>query len=545
MHIVSWIVSAIAFVVCLFFQRKYFKETKENRGRFSGFFEKTEKYGTEEKNTTSGEFLTQLKPVGKKGSDLNVLIEEINHYVMKTKGTTDFSVIQNKVERKLNMRYDQSVAKLSFPTYIGLMGTFLGVFMGIFMFILSFDSASGITDNSIKNLLVGVLVSMSTSLVGLLLTTWNNAKAGEARKKIEEDKNEFYDFVQTELMPSLDVSMVAAITKLHETVDRFEPAFDKVINRFQTTFDNCTQAFGKSFEKNVIAVANAVDVMGRNMDKINQNINLQEKLLSTLKSGELVQGLDRYIEASNNFVSITQSLNKFEEARRMMLAATQEAINIQNAYSDSLKIPREVAVRINQILDRIKDFEDNVNRVGDMMNRREVLGNDVVNAIEDQLKGISKKGKIADKYLEIADGKLEDLYKEQTQVISEMNKHYKAALERHMDEFEKMIECQTTELKKRYDAFMKAIEERLSIEVVSQEFIKLRKLDDIDVKMADVSKRVPTSDDVQKAIEKAVQKTVQGAVQPIKQELEEIKQDIKKQIEESKTGVFGGLFGRH
>ena len=533
MHVVSWIVSAIAFVVCFFFQWRYFKETAMYRELFSGFFNKTEDYGTEEKSTEGGETLTQLKPVGRNGSDLNGLIEEINHYVMKTKGTTDFAVIQNKVERKLNMRYDQSVAKLSFPTYIGLMGTFLGVFMGIFMFILGFDSAGGISDTSIKNLLIGVLVSMSTSLVGLFLTTWNNAKAGEARKKIEEDKNEFYDFVQTELMPSLDVSMVAAISKLHQTVDRFEPAFDRVINRFQTTFDNCTRAFGDSFEDKVLVVANAVDVMGENMDKINENIDLQKKLIDTFKGDELVHGLDRYIEASNNFVSITQSLNKFEEARRMMLMATQEAINLQNAYSDSLQVPREIAVRINQILDRIKEFEENVNRVGGMMNRREILGNDVVNAIEDQLKGISKKGKIADKYLEMADGRLENLYTQQTKVISEMNRRYKEALEGHMEGFEKMIERQTEDLEKRHNDFMKAIEERLAIKDVRQEFVNLGKLKDIDGKVAEVSKRVPTVDDVQRA--------VQGVVQPINQELDEIKQYIKKQTEKHKSR---GLFGR-
>ena len=92
-------------------------------------------------------------------SDLNELIKEINNYVVKTKGTTDFSVIQNKVERKLNMRYDQSMSLLSFPTYLGLMGTFLGVFLGITMFISGFDNAGNISDDSIKNLLSGVLVS--------------------------------------------------------------------------------------------------------------------------------------------------------------------------------------------------------------------------------------------------------------------------------------------------------------------------------------------------------------------------------------------------
>lgn len=533
------IISFVAFGLCLCFQLKYFFETIRQRELYYHFFKKKQPYDVSLIEINK-EVYTQLVQVGEENSDLNLLIEEINHYILKTKGTTDFAVIQNKVERKLNMRYDQSVAKLSFPTHFGLMGTFLGVFIGVLMFIIGFDSTNGITDNSIKNLLEGVLVSMLTSLCGLGLTTWNNARAGEARKKIEEDKNEFYDFIQTELMPSLDVSLVAAITKLHYTVDRFEPAFDRVINRFQDTFDNCTKAFGSTFEQNVKAVASAVDVMGKNMDKINENIDLQERLLATLKSGELVQGFDRYIEASNNFVSITQSLNKFEEARRMMLAATQEAINIQNAYSDSLQIPREVAVRINQILDRIKEFEENVNRVGGIMNRREILGNDVVNAIEDQLKGISKKGKIADKYLEMADGRLEDLFTQQTRVISEMNSRYKEALEGHIEGFEKMIERQTEELENRHKEFMKAIEERLAIEDVRQEFVNLGKLKDIDGKMAEVSRRVPTSDEIQKAVQKAMH----DEVQPIQKELDEMKNDFRKQMEESKSGVFGGLFGR-
>ena len=524
MHVVSWIVSAIAFVVCFFFQWKYFRETARFRELFSGFFDKTEDYGTEKKSTENGEDLTQLKPVGKSGSDLNVLIEEINHYVMKTKGTTDFSVIQNKVERKLNMRYDQSVAKLSFPTYIGLMGTFLGVFMGIFMFILGFDTAGGISDTSIKNLLIGVLVSMSTSLVGLFLTTWNNARAGEARKKIEEDKNEFYDFVQTELMPELDVSMVAAITKLHETVDRFEPAFDRVINRFQTTFDNCTKAFGDSFEDKVVVVANAVDVMGENMDKINENIDLQKKLIDTFKSGELVQGLDRYIEASNNFVSITQSLNKFEEARRMMLAAAQEAITIQDQYSESLKIPREIVVRLNQILDRIKNFEDSVNKAGVALQRRDILGNEVIDAIDAQIKGIAKKGKIADRFLEIADTKLEELYKEQTKAIGEMNRRYRVAIEGHAQGFEQMIAEQSDELVKWHNELLAALQAKFNIEDIRSEFSNLKKLNDIIEQLRFMSK-----DPI---------KT--GDLANIGKKLDNIQGELKKLDENQRRG--GGIF---
>ena len=528
MHIFSWIVSGIAFLICLYFQVKFYRETQRYRNLFHDFFKRTERYSTFKTiiDINSGEDITQLKQVGSEGSDLNKLISEINHYVAKTKGTTDFSVIQNKVERKLNMRYDQSVAKLAFPTYIGLMGTFLGVFMGILMFIFGFNSADGITDDAIKNLLIGVLVSMSTSLCGLAFTTKNNAEAGESRKKVEEDKNDFYDFVQTELMPSLDVSMVLAIQHLHETVDRFEPAFNGVIDRFQKTFDTCTKAFGDSFEKNVTAVASAVDIMGKNMDKINQNIQLQEQLLTTLKSGDVVRGMDKYIEAANHFVSITQSLNKFEEARRMMLAAAQESINLQNSFSDSLKIPREVAVRINQILDRIKEFENSVNRLGGQLDRREILGNDVVNSIGDQIRGISKKGKIADKYLEMADGKLEDLFKEQVKVISTMNNRYKEAIEKHIEGFETLLSEQTAEIKKRHKEFTDAIEEKISIEEVHKDFSNLRKLTDIFEQLKTLTKDPVKSDELLKKLQK------------IQEEIGKI--EISS---ENKGGGLGSLFG--
>ena len=495
------IISVIVFLIFIFFQIKYFLEVKYYRNLFNNFFSKKEKYNTYE-TLVDGEPITQLKQVGANGSDLNTLIAEINHYVAKTKGTTDFAVIQNKVERKLNMRYDQSVAKLAFPTYLGLMGTFAGVFIGISMFIGGFDGAGDITDESIKNLLFGVLVSMSTSLIGLFLTTINNALAGESRKKIEEDKNDFYDFVQTELMPSLDVSMVLAITKLHETVDRFEPAFDGVITRFQKTFDSCTKAFGDSFEKNVTAVANAVNTMGKNMDKINENINLQKQLLNTIKSHELIRGLDKYIEAANHFVSITKSLDKFEDARRMMLAAAQEAINLQNSYSDALRIPREVAVRVNQILDRIKTFEDNVNRIGGSLENRQILGNDVIETIREQINSIRKKDKIANKYFEVADGKLSDIFEEQTKVINELSKHYKDAIADHIDSFEEMLKKQAEELKKRHDAFLREMDEKLSIEEIHKDFSNLRKLNDILDQVKKLSSDSVKADDLQKKLQK-------------------------------------------
>jgi hypothetical protein len=378
---------------------------------------------------------------------------------------------------------------------------------------------------------------MITSLWGLILTTINNGYAGAARKKIEEEKNNFYDFVQTELMPTLDVSLVAAVTKLHETIDKFEPSFDRVINRFQTTFDNCTQAFGSNFEMNVAAVSGAVAVMGSNMDKINRNIQLQEKLLSSIKSDEVRNGMERYIEAANHFVGITQSLDKFEEARRMMLAAAQEAIMLQNRYSDSLKIPHEVAVRINDILNRISTFEKNINVLGENLSQREILGNGVVTLIQDQVNAIAKKGKIADRYLGIADGKLEELFQKQTAVIDGMSGRYAHALENHMTEFENIFKDNHREIVERRTAFMEAIDVNLSIEEVHKDFSNLKKLDSID---RQINQLISNPADIE---------GIKTEIKTLKTELEKIKKSIDAVRKEGDgkptTTLISTIFGRN
>ena len=465
-----------------------FWETWKYRSMFENFFkiEKGEGYVISVESFPKGKF-PQLEEVGKDKSDLNKLIGEINHYIVKTKGTTDFSVIQNKVERKLNMRYEQSIAKLSFPTYLGLMGTFLGVFIGILMFNSGFDTAEGISDSSIKNLLSGVLVSMFTSLVGLVLTTINNALSSESKKTIEEEKNLFYDFIQTELMPQVDASMSAALSRLHKTVDKFEPAFNSVITKFQDTFDRCTSAFGSSFEKNVMAVTSAVVTMGKNMALINKNIQHQEDLLNTLKSKEFAHGLDRYIEASNHFVGITKSLNKFEEARRMMLAAAQEAINIQNEYSDQLRIPREVAVNINKILDRVQTFEQSINELGSALVERDVLGADVAKVLKEQVDTIKRRHQLVEDHRQIADEKIGDLFEEQTAVIDQLNTKYTDAISRHIGGFEEMLKDQSQQLEAVYNHFKKALQDKFTVDDLQKEFTNLRKLNDILQEMKSLS----------------------------------------------------------
>lgn len=535
--IVTIIISVIIALAFIFSQCYYFIETSKCISLYKNFFKKEDPYRTYS-TSINQEYVPQIAKVGSLASDLNNLICEINHYIVKTKGTSDFSIIQNKVERKLNLRFDQSVAKLSFPTYIGLMGTFTGVFLGILMFILGFDGAGNISDDSIKNLLIGVMISMGTSLSGLMMTTINNAKCGEAKKIVEEEKNEFYDFIQTELMPSLDVSMVAALSKLHSTVDKFEPAFDRVIKNFQETFDRCTKAFGVDFERHVRTISGAVNAMGENMDKINKNIKLQDKLISTLKSDEISKGMEKFIEAGEHFNLVTKSIYEFERMRDILLSSTQETINLQEQYNESLSIPLKIVLKINQILDRITTFEEAIKKTGEDLRDRNILGDGLLKRINQHIDAFEKKDFTAVKYLEIADAGLQGMFNTQTKILNEVNNRSKEALENHIKGFENMLKTQMDQIEAQHEEFIDALKEKFGVEEVREEFTNLRRLEAIDEKISEIADKLVLPqkiDDIMKEIS-----NVENQIRMLKSELGSININTSKAlIKKGISKIFG------
>lgn len=527
---ISAIVSFATFIVFFIFQLKFNMDVRRKREKFLRLFEDGKNgYKITTIFPPEGENYLQIDGQFDADSDLNKLVSEINEYVRKSKGTTDFSVIQNKTERLEEMRYDDSTARMSFPIYLGLMGTFCGVFLGILSFLYNICIDS-VNDDAIKGLLVGVLVSMSTSFIGLLLSTRNNYYSSDAKRKVDVDKNQFYDFIQTELMPSLDVSMVSALNKLHDTVTQFEPSFNRVINSFQTTFDGCTRSFGDQFAQNVQVVSKAVAVMGENMDKINENIRLQTQLLSTIKSNKITKGLQAFVEATEQFTQLTASLNKFEQARRMMLRATDEVINMQNQYSESLKIPKELVIRINSVFDRITTFENSINALGADIAKTQMFGNDVMNDILEQITAIKKKGKIADKYLGLADGKLEDLYQRQTAAIGQMTNNYEEAIKDHIRGFDKIIEESVKDFQRRHEAFKMALDEKFNITEVQQDFSNLKKLENIDKQL----QRISTID--------ASFNRFQKSLNEIKDVLDKIRENASLNPDNNQNGERNSLF---
>ena len=477
--LISLIVSFVMAVGFILWQKRVYNENKRAIARLKRFFSKKEAFSTcesyeyDEDGNPISEYI-KIKEVADKDAELMNLIDDINAYIKKSKGTVAFSIIQNKTERRISMLYEIATSKLSFPTHIGLMGTFAGVFIGLIMFLIGTMAVGGITDSSIQSLITGVLVSMATSCCGIWLLILSHRLASEATNQIDHDKNDFYEWVQNELMPTVDVSMVEAIGKLHETIDKFEPTFSGVISQFKGAFKDVTNAFGTEFRKSVQVVASAVDTMGKNMDKVNKNIDLQSNLLDTLKSNQLVCGMDSFVEASKRFTDITGSLDQFERARRIMLVAAQETINIQKDFNESLQIPKQVAAEINIILNRITKFEESINGLGVNVAQTQMVGNQVVEQIKENINAIKAKQTVAEKYADTANKRLEVYFDEQKKEVSRIMQKYNEALESYLNDYETMLKERKTELESRNREFVEAIDRKLSIEDIRSDFKALR-----------------------------------------------------------------------
>lgn len=468
----------------------------------------------------------------------------MNEYTKKNHGTTDFSVIQNKTDRKINVLYDNATSRIAFPTYVGLMGTFIGVFLGLLFFTIGLGASpngEGITDETIGNLISGVLVSMSTSFIGLLLTTITHHLAAETQRVVREDKNEFYEFIQNELMPTLGVSMVAAINKLHHTINLFEPSFNNVIDRFQATFDSCTQRFGSAFEQNVTIVSEAVRVMGENMDKINENVDLQAQLLKTLRSRGVVESLDAFVRASQNFDLVTTALNRFEVTRNAIKDVTVELVNTQRRYNESLEIPLNVANKLNQILSRITDFEKSINALGRSIEKTDLLGNTEIEALKQAITAIKKKQKVAVEAMEVSDGHLENIFKMQSEAIVKLGRTYEESFATYAERFQNILDGLEKEMLERRREIVVAIEEKFSLDQIQQEFSQLSKLKKIEELLTSINTK-SSREEVDKTIE-----TTRREVESIRKLLDKAIEDAKKKPETTTTsgggGFLGGIFG--
>jgi tetratricopeptide (TPR) repeat protein len=488
--------------------------------------------------------------------DMNKLVVDINEYLEKNEGTIDFGIIKDKAERRLDSLYEDAMSRASFPTYLGLMGTFFGVYIGLKCFNFNIQSTaqaaeSGITDAVIAQLIGGIIVSMVTSLVGLVLMMISNWYASICEKEVEQKKNKFYNFLQVELLPVLGTSMVSALDKLHQTIGQFGPSFRGIIDDFKAAFAECTATLRDTFGEKVQVLTDAVDAMGRNMTLINKNVQSQDDLLRTLRQRQTLDTLQRFTEAADKFGTVTSSIERLNDIKDNIATASENLVKAQSEYVEQMAVPERVFEKINGILDRITTFESSINALGKDIAETQLLGNSQMNIIQEQINAIKHKTSLAVSYQETTDEQLENIYQEQAKAINEINAQYRKAIQTHSDDFEAAMtefksayekivnECKLAVEAKR-EEYVEEIRKSLDLEKNDRHLAQLDKIPQIQAAVTSIRDTVENQSAVLAKLDELKKEIGKGRQYPVSQRVTNDDESQHKR----KKGLFSKIFGR-
>lgn len=480
---------------------------------------------------TSGdeEHLT-LIAVPEESKNAQELVSEINDYITKTNGAVEYAVIKDKTERRIDSLYEFATSKISFPTHLGLMGTFFGVYIGLKCFNAGLGQGNGgITDQMIKELIGGIIVSMMTSLIGLVLMTISNIHASSVQKKVDAQRDEFFEFLQMSVIPTLGTNVSSSLNRLRSTIGNFEPSFRAVIEEFKTAFRDCTDMFKGTFAENAEVLTKSVAEMGSNMTLINENIQKQDQLLATLRQREMVVTLDKFVSAADSFDSVTTSIQKLEEAKERIIASTNTLAEKQESYNQSLEIPTRLLQQVNAILDRVTTFEKSINALGVNIEQTQLLGNTQINAIEEQLNALKTKHNLVYRYQDTEVEELEKIYKEQSKAVMDLSDAFKRVVAQNKDDIEtamgdfkkaydEVVRTCKTGVQQKLDEFIEALNKTLDVEDANRKLSNLDRLQALEVSLGDIKAAIADKSaltDVSKAVREGNAKIEDLARRPI------------------------------
>lgn len=300
------------------------------------------------------------------------IVYSLNTYLLRNKGVaSDFHLIKEVVERNCDATEEDINQTISIPLYLGLLGTFLGIIVGLLQISgMNFGESDGGLDSAISILLKGVQIAMFASFSGLLLTVLNSGIFFKgAKSKLERGKNDFYTFIQIELLPLLNQNINSTLFSLQSNLHKFNEEFKTNVKSLSsvmgknhdaliaqenilTTLDNMDIA---EFAKANVKILRELQFSTEKFSDFNQYLSSLNELVSsshgfTLKINEMISRTNNFEELGKKIILIfeeNKELNRFLQGHYSSLDESHQLISqAVNSVSDTL----------NQSLDSLKMF---------------------------------------------------------------------------------------------------------------------------------------------------------------------------------------------
>ena len=235
------------------------------------------------------------------------LNKSINDYLIENKGlATDFHIIKDMTDRKCSVFESKLNTYTPMPLYMGLIGTMLGVLFGVGKFVFGGGLESLLGDDSsnigigISDLLGGIALAMATSIIGIIFTSINSAFNTRSMSILNKDKDDFFNWIQCNLLPMMSDSTTTALNTLQSNLNLFNESFSANIKDMSNAFSDM-----KNNSKEQAELLNTIERIGvTKMAKANVEVLQQLERNTTQFSG-----FTDYIDGLNSYLIKLESLN--------------------------------------------------------------------------------------------------------------------------------------------------------------------------------------------------------------------------------------------
>ena len=350
------------------------------------------------------------------------VVVETNEYLCKNVGTSaDLGVLQDICDKKLEVKENAVKSTLNLPLFVGLGGTFIGIIIGVIGFALDlnslFDSASSSPEieqtvnaplgndnvstisiaesqqnetssdetNSLQFLLYGIGCAMAASLCGLVLMVINTAiNYRKATADLDTKRNEYFDFLRRELMPTLANSMSSSLNSLKSVLGHFVDKFGKNLDAYADSAELLnenlekqhlvlTQIQDMGMTRMANRVASAFVQLNEAADALNTFHQYQQDLNTTIHQ---VQGgvaqIDTLIAKFDSFISALSSVANAQGTAIALQQQFKEAIEqhfptgsdgremwrkeFDNLLTDAQNVSRQLNTQLSQNTSYVQQF---------------------------------------------------------------------------------------------------------------------------------------------------------------------------------------------
>lgn len=276
------------------------------------------------------------------------IVAPINQYLSKNEGAVaDFLLIKDVVERNCDMKREEIQSQLPVPLYLGLMGTMLGIITGIGG--IALKSGNGFSNfinnpsDSIGILMGGVAIAMIASFIGIFFTTCGSWIAKSAASKVEEDKNNFYTWIQTDLLPNIG-GTANSIVMLQQNLMKFNRTFADNVNKLDAAFEKIEGCY-------IDQVTLIKEIQKLDMKNVaTANVRVLQELNGCMPQ---LQQFYEYLQSVNSYISNINALNNKLDANENRTRLIEEMATF---FKEEVSAISQRKAVISQTVGQVDDY---------------------------------------------------------------------------------------------------------------------------------------------------------------------------------------------